>query len=42
MEEIKGLGMKNRCKEKRLRDEPHRNQPTAGQGHPFSEAFQLL
>jgi hypothetical protein len=40
-EEIEGLGVKNHCKEKRLGGRPHRDQPTAGQGRPFSEAFQL-
>jgi hypothetical protein len=41
MEEIEGLGVKNPCKEKTLRGRPHCDQPTAGQGRPFSEAFQL-
>jgi hypothetical protein len=40
-EEIEGLNVKNHCKEKRIRGRPHRDQPTAGQGSPFSEAFQL-
>jgi hypothetical protein len=40
-EEIEGLGVKNHCKEKRLGGGPHRDQPTAGQGRPFSEAFEL-
>jgi hypothetical protein len=41
LKEIKGLGMKNHYEEKGLGGGPHRDQPTAGQGHPFSEAFQL-
>jgi hypothetical protein len=40
-EEIKGFYMKNHCEEKRLGDRPHRGQPTASRGRPFSEAFQL-
>jgi hypothetical protein len=40
-EEIEGLCVKNHCKEKRLGGRPHHSQPMAGQGRPFSEAFQL-
>jgi hypothetical protein len=40
-EEIEGLGMKNRCEEEGLGNGPHRDQPMASQGRPFSEAFQL-
>jgi hypothetical protein len=39
--EIEGLGMKNHYKEKRLGGGPHCDQPMAGQGRLFSEAFQL-